>query len=39
MTLPGGVLLALEPGWDDAEVKKFLAGNDLAEDLLTTTSR
>ena len=35
MTLPGGVLLALEPGWDDAEVKKFFAGNDIAKDRLT----
>ena len=35
MTLPGGVLLALEPGWDDAQVKKFFAGNDIAEDRLT----
>ena len=34
MTLPGGVLLALEPGWDDAQVNKFFAGNDIAEDRL-----
>ena len=35
MTLPGGVLLALEPGWDGAQVDKFFAGNDVAGDRLT----
>ena len=29
MTLPGGVMLALDPEWDQAAVDKFFAGNDI----------
>ena len=30
MTLPGGVMLALDPEWDQATVDKFLEGNGIA---------
>ena len=29
MTLPGGVLLALDPGWDDAQVEGFFSNNEI----------
>ena len=29
MTLPGGVLLALDPGWDDAQVGDFFSHNEI----------
>ena len=29
MTLPGGVMLALDPDWDQAGVDKFFAGNNI----------
>ena len=29
MTLPGGVLLALDPAWDQAMVDRFLAENGI----------
>lgn len=32
MTLPGGVLLALDQDWDDAQVQKFFAGNNISQD-------
>ena len=32
MTLPGGVMLALDPEWDQAAVDKFFAGNDIPAD-------
>ena len=32
MTLPGGVLLALDQSWDDVQVEKFFAGNDISQD-------
>ena len=32
MTLPGGVLLALDPGWDDAQVEDFFSHNDISTD-------
>ena len=32
MTLPGGVLLALDQDWDDFQVQKFFAGNDISQD-------
>ena len=35
MTLPGGVMLALDPEWDQAAVDKFFAGNDLPGDQIT----
>ena len=30
MTLPGGVILALEPEWDQATVESFLSRNGLS---------
>ena len=30
MTLPGGVLLALDPGWDDAQVGGFFSHNEMS---------
>ena len=30
MTLPGGVLLALDPGWDDAQVEGFFSNNEIS---------
>ena len=30
MTLPGGVLLSLDPEWDEARVNAFLAANGIA---------
>ena len=30
MTLPGGVLLVLDPEWDESRVKGFFAANDIA---------
>ena len=35
MTLPGGVMLALDPEWDQAAVDKFFAGNDIPADHVT----
>ena len=35
MTLPGGVMLALDPEWDQAAVDKFFAGNDIPADQIT----
>ena len=35
MTLPGGVMLALDPEWDQAAVDKFFAGNDIPADQVT----
>ena len=35
MTLPGGIMLALAPEWDQAEVDKFFAGNDIPADQVT----
>ena len=32
MTLPGGVLLALDPDWDDSEVSGFFSQNGISED-------
>ena len=32
MTLPGGVLLALEPGWDQARVDNFFLENNISKD-------
>ena len=32
MTLPGGVLLALDQDWDDIQVQKFFAGNNISQD-------
>ncbi len=33
MTLPGGVLLALDADWDQAQIEKFFAGNDISTEL------
>ena len=35
MTLPGGVLLALDPGWDDAHVEDFFSHNDISTDRIS----
>ena len=35
MTLPGGVLLALDPGWDDAQVGDFFSNNDISTDRIS----
>lgn len=35
MTLPGGVLLALDPAWDDAEVEDFFSQNSISADLVS----
>ena len=35
MTLPGGVLLALDPGWDDAQVENFFSHNDISTDRIS----
>ena len=35
MTLPGGVMLALDPEWDQAAVDKFFAANDIPADRVT----
>ena len=32
MTLPGGVLLALDPEWDQAKVESFFAANAIPMD-------
>ena len=32
MTLPGGVLLALDPDWDQTAVDDFFSQNDIATD-------
>ena len=32
MTLPGGVLLALDPEWDKAQVDKFFSDNDISKE-------
>ena len=32
MSLPGGVLLALDPGWDQARVDSFFSENDISQD-------
>ena len=32
MTLPGGVLLSLDPGWSEADVERFFADNGIAAD-------
>ena len=32
MTLPGGVMLSLDPDWDQATVDKFLEGNGISPD-------
>ena len=35
MTLPGGVLLALDPGWDDAQVEGFFSQNEISTDRIS----
>ncbi|MXX74088.1 MAG: hypothetical protein F4210_13490 [Holophagales bacterium] len=35
MTLPGGVLLVFDPGWDEARKDAFFAANDIAGDRLS----
>ena len=35
MTLPGGVLVALDPNWDEARVQQFFSRNGITEDRLT----
>ena len=35
MTLPGGVVLALDPGWDDAQVEDFFSHNDISTDRIS----
>lgn len=35
MTLPGGVLLVLDPEWDQKKVEGFLSDNDISTDRLT----
>ena len=35
MTLPGGVLLALDPGWDDAQVEEFFSRNEISADRIS----
>ena len=35
MTLPGGVVLLLDPGWSATEVESFLSGNQIALDRAT----
>ena len=35
MTLPGGVMLALDPDWDQTAVDKFFAANDIPADRVT----
>ena len=35
MTLPGGVLLALDPGWDDAQVEEFFSRNEISTDRIS----
>ena len=32
MMLPGGVLLALDPEWDDAGVESFFSRNNISKD-------
>ena len=32
MTLPGGMMLVLDPQWDQAAVDKFFEGNDIDPD-------
>ena len=32
MTLPGGVLLALDPDWDEAQVEEFFSENGISSD-------
>ena len=32
MTLPGGVLLALDPDWDETQVEEFFAANGISSD-------
>ena len=34
MTLPGGVLLALDPEWDQARIDQFFADNGIAQSLV-----
>ena len=38
MTLPGSVLLALDPGWDDAQVENFFSHNDISTDRISELS-
>ncbi len=35
MTLPGGIILALYPEWDEAAVEKFFSGNGISRDRAT----
>ena len=35
MTLPGGVLVALDPNWDEDRVQQFFSSNGITEDRLT----
>ena len=35
MTLPGGVLLALDPDWDETQVEDFFAGNGISKDQIS----
>ena len=35
MTLPGGVLLALDPDWDETQVADFFAGNGISKDQIS----
>ena len=35
MTLPGGVLLALDPEWDEARVERFFVENNIAQALIS----
>ena len=32
MTLPGGVLLALDPDWDETQVEDFFSNNGISAD-------
>ena len=32
MTLPGGVLLALDPNWDESQLEEFFADNQISQD-------
>ena len=34
MTLPGGVLLVLDPGWDQARVERFFKDNQIDRSLV-----
>lgn len=38
MSLPGGVLLALDPGWDQATVDSFFSETDISQDRTSVLS-